>query len=56
MPNLDTRTVGTGPQQTAAWLDGVLIMLAGHQSLAKGRADAPDAASSTVPYLRPSFN
>ena len=29
MPDIDTRTVGTGPKRTAVWLDGVPIMLAG---------------------------
>jgi len=29
MPELDTRTVGNGPKRTAAWLEGVPVMLAG---------------------------
>ena len=29
MPALDTRTVGTGPKQTAMWLDGAPCMVVG---------------------------
>jgi hypothetical protein len=29
MPDLDTRSAGTGPKRTTVWLDGEPVMLAG---------------------------